>query len=359
MRPTAPVAGALAMGLAGVAALGIVVDRTAPRATKTLTADPPPLVAEQDDLQPHYVPPVPTPSPSPLPVLKTVAPTMPAPAPVVTTKPPVVVKASQAPKAVAAPVYVPPDYAVKTSTLALDDTSRNRNLPTTVYEPTTPGVYPLIVFAHGYGSSPPVYDTILRSWASAGYVVAAPTFPYTNSDNHSNENDMVNEPADISFVITQVEAQRGSSLDLSHGVGVEGHSDGAIVALAVGFADKYRDKRVTTVGVYEGASYSSLFGSYSPNGDALLVAQSDADEYNSESDGQSAYAVDAGGSTRAFLQLYGAKHLPPYSQVNTWSAPVDRTTTAWFDLYLAHRTSDPQTVVKAGTVSGVSSVSRG
>ena len=40
----------------------------------------------------------------------------------------------------------------------------------------TDGPYPLIVFAHGFGSSGVEYRGLLERWAAAGYVVAAPLF---------------------------------------------------------------------------------------------------------------------------------------------------------------------------------------
>ena len=82
---------------------------------------------------------------------------------------------------------------VATTTLTLVDSSRStpawdgmpakssRTLVTTVWYPAREsaggsgnGPYPLIVFAHGLGGSPQEYAQLLRSWAGAGYVVAAP-----------------------------------------------------------------------------------------------------------------------------------------------------------------------------------------
>ncbi len=43
------------------------------------------------------------------------------------------------------------------------------------------GPYPLIVFAHGFGSDVTDYLPLLEKWAAAGFEVAAPLFPLTNS----------------------------------------------------------------------------------------------------------------------------------------------------------------------------------
>ena len=84
-------------------------------------------------------------------------------------------------------------------TAANDDCKKipSRTLPTTILYPATgdPSAdalagaapdpsgapYPLIVFAHGYSASPQVYEPLLRHWAAAGYVVAAPQFPLSSS----------------------------------------------------------------------------------------------------------------------------------------------------------------------------------
>ena len=54
-----------------------------------------------------------------------------------------------------------------------------RDIPTSVWYPTdrSHGPYPLVVFAHGYDADPNSYAALLHAIASAGYVVAAPTYP--------------------------------------------------------------------------------------------------------------------------------------------------------------------------------------
>ncbi len=44
------------------------------------------------------------------------------------------------------------------------------------------GPFPLIVFGHGFAVTPMLYAPLLRAWARAGYVVAAPAFPLENAD---------------------------------------------------------------------------------------------------------------------------------------------------------------------------------
>ena len=81
-------------------------------------------------------------------------------------------------------------FAVEDETETFPDPSRptpdrgdvpghpGRTLVTVIRRPMgLSGPLPLIVFAHGWDSNPGVYETLLDTWAAAGYLVAAPTFP--------------------------------------------------------------------------------------------------------------------------------------------------------------------------------------
>ena len=86
-------------------------------------------------------------------------------------------------------------YSVAEHVLRLVDRSRvrlgPRALPTTVWFPAIPpaaaasgrlarGLFPLVVFAPGFAQCDGSYGSLLRAWASAGYVVAGVTFPRTS-----------------------------------------------------------------------------------------------------------------------------------------------------------------------------------
>ena len=70
--------------------------------------------------------------------------------------------------------------------------------------PPCRGPFPLIVFGHGFGVTPGMYIALLRAWARAGFVVAAPLFPGENprAPGGPTATDLPNEPRDMSFVIT-------------------------------------------------------------------------------------------------------------------------------------------------------------
>src|SRR5262249_30078659 len=102
------------------------------------------------------------------------------------------------------------------------------------------GAFPLVVFGHGFALTPQLYARVLQRWARAGYVVAAPVFPLENADapGGPNESDLINQPADMRFVISRMlAASRGSGplaglIDPAH-IAVSGQSDGGDTALAV------------------------------------------------------------------------------------------------------------------------------
>jgi len=98
--------------------------------------------------------------------------------------------------------------------------------------------FPLLLFAPGFLQCPGAYSDLLQAWASAGYVVAAVNFPRTNCHlgTEAYEPDLVNQPQDMSYVLTRLlalSARPGDSfsglLD-PHEVGAAGQSDSPVRA---------------------------------------------------------------------------------------------------------------------------------
>src|SRR5690348_7471133 len=96
------------------------------------------------------------------------------------------------------------------------------------------GPFPLVIFGHGFAVTPATYSRLLSAWASAGYVVAAPVFPLENAHapGGPNEADLVNQPRDMSVVISRMLAlnadphSRFAGLIEPHRIAVAGQSDG-------------------------------------------------------------------------------------------------------------------------------------
>jgi len=227
------------------------------------------------------------------------------------------------------------DRPVGTLTMSLVDPARStpargsvpghqgRDLPTEVLfpapapgAPAPGGPFPVVVFAHGFNSSPIAYDALLRRWAAAGYVVAAPYLPGARSDTLGvpTRSDLGQEPVDISTVISavlQVSASPGSPLEglVDPGrVAVAGHSDGAIAVAALALGSAYHDGRVKTALVLAGAEVRLGGGSFGSTGNVpVLVVQGSADEVNAPADGYRVFA-DAGGP-RVFVEAIGGSHM--------------------------------------------------
>jgi predicted dienelactone hydrolase len=102
------------------------------------------------------------------------------------------------------------------------------------------GRFPLVVFSPGYTANGDSYDFLLQRWVGAGYVVAAITFPLSSFPG-GDAADYVNQPGDVSFVLTQVlklDDQRSAPyyhLIDPHEVAAAGHSLGAMTTLGIGY----------------------------------------------------------------------------------------------------------------------------
>src|SRR3984957_5819314 len=132
-----------------------------------------------------------------------------------------------------------PPFSVQDATITLTDPSRatpargdvpghpGRTLVTIIRRPVgAPGPLPLIVFAHGWNSNPSVYEVLLDTWAAAGFLVAAPTFP-DSADTLPGApvSNYPDQARDMSFVISSLLGGIEKPVDPSR-IAVAGHSDG-------------------------------------------------------------------------------------------------------------------------------------
>ena len=223
------------------------------------------------------------------------------------------------------------------------------------------GPFPLVVFAHGFNVTPAVYSRLLQAWTRAGYVVAAPVFPGENADapGGPDESDIVNQPADMSFVITRLlAADRAPGgvltglIDPTH-VAVAGHSDGAVTALAVSAERGYRDPRVRAAVILSGAWLGAGPPRFAPGSPPLLASFGTADTLNLPRNVLDFYA--AARRPKYLLSLLGATHLPPYTTAQPWLGIVERTTIAFLDLYTKRRPAAAR-LMAAGNVAGRASL---
>jgi dienelactone hydrolase len=201
---------------------------------------------------------------------------------------------------------------------------------------------PLIVFGHGYAATPGLYAGLLRAWALAGYVVAAPLFPLGNANapGRPDEQDIVNQPRDMSFVISRLTAIAAEPGSVLHGlvdtarIAVAGQSDGGETAFATAYDAGYRDRRVDAAVVLSGAQLPGVAFAFPRPSPPLLAVQGTADRVNPPGFTYALYA--AAPRPKFLLRLPGAGHLPPYTTEQPQLGVVERVTIAFLDRYLKH-----------------------
>jgi hypothetical protein len=203
------------------------------------------------------------------------------------------------------------------------------------------GPFPLIVFGHGFALTPAPYAALLRSWTSAGYVVAAPVFPLENANapGGPDESDLINQPQDMRFVVSSLlAASRAASGPLAglidpRRIAVAGHSDGAETALAVAYSRRFRDARVGAAVILSGAEMSGVGGfGFAHGSPPLLATQGTADTINEPRFTSAFFGLAR--PPKFLLRLLGAGHLPPYTSEQPELRIVERVSIAFLDGYL-------------------------
>lgn len=275
------------------------------------------------------------------------------------------------------------NYAVAERLFVLVDRSRVRAagvrvLPTLVRYPVIPasaaaggrlarGLFPLVVFAPGYLQCQNSYNSLLNAWTSAGYVVAAVQFPRTHCNmSNPHEPDLVNQPGDVSYVLSQMLQISGQAHGVLSGlvnpddIAVAGHSDGGDTVVAVAGNTCCLDHRVKAAVILAGAeSPWPLRGSWFPDGTPpILFVQGDADNINPPWASQQMYRADTTGP-RFYLDLFGAGHLPPYETRRPPEPLVARVTTAFLDRYVAGEAPAGAVMMQQGNVPGRAALVRG
>jgi hypothetical protein len=226
-----------------------------------------------------------------------------------------------------------------------------RTLVTTVYypasvaptsaAPTPPPVghrFPLVVFAHGYEIDAAAYAPLLHDLAVGGYVVAAPDFPGTSTAHPgpANRADTLQQPADISFVITSLLAASANpgllhdTID-PNAVGDSGQSDGGVTAAAAAYNTCCIDPRIKAATILTGGAFG-FDGQWFPPGTppAMFVHAVD-DEVNPYGASTSMFAQAQ--SPKYLLTVEDGSHLEVYVDP-PWEPEIAQAMVAFYDLYL-------------------------
>jgi len=230
---------------------------------------------------------------------------------------------------------------------------------------TTPparGPFPLLAFAPGFMQCGRPYSRLLRGWASAGYVVVVVNFPHSDckAGSAATESDMVNQPGDMSYVITRVLALSRQRRGLFAGlidpreVAVTGQSDGGDTVAALAANTCCGDRRVSAVAVLSGAEWPPMPGRYFARRPVpMLFAQGSADVINWPGCSVELYRGDPA-YLRYYLDLFGASHTGPYWGSNQYERVVLRASLAFFDRFVLRQLAAGPAMRRAGDVRGVS-----
>jgi len=217
-----------------------------------------------------------------------------------------------------------PPFQVQQATITLTDPIRatpargdvpghpGRTLVTVIRRPIgAVGPLPLVVFAHGWNSNPSVYEVLLDTWAEAGFLVAAPTFPdSTNTLAGTPVSNYPDQARDISFVISSLLGGVEGPVDQSR-IAVAGHSDGGTDIALLALNPQYADPRIRAYISMSGEIPSGVGGSWgAPTAGALLVAVGTADQYGNF--GPSTQIFQTAQMPKALLTLAGGDHLSTF-----------------------------------------------
>jgi predicted dienelactone hydrolase len=204
------------------------------------------------------------------------------------------------------------DAAAKSYALVVDEQHWQRGtrvLDTRVYRPNAAGKFPMFVWAHGFEATVDYFDPLLRFVASHGYVVVAPAFPLTRkgAPGGSVYNDYVNQPADVSYVITQMLATYPRSVDASR-IAVGGHSLGAVTTMGLVSNSCCVDSRVRAAIEIDGSTLHFPNGAVDERGVPVLLIHGDADRTFSVNGSRATYARSK--PPKYLVILPGAPHTP-------------------------------------------------
>lgn len=256
------------------------------------------------------------------------------------------------------------DRSRPTEAGAQTPSSPERVLETTIYLPDAPGPRPLVVFSHGLSGHPDKFTQLLSAWARAGYVVAAPAFPTTNSHvpgSSSNYNVAFGQPADVSFVLDEVLRLSADPASRLHGridaerIGAGGLSLGGGTTYSVTFSTCCRDDRIKAAEVLAGALFP-LAGEMELDGHVpLLVVHGDHDPALRYQLAEEVFAQAA--PPVWFVTLFGGSHAPPFeNDVTPHDAMVEQLTTDFWDATIG---GDPEAMARFernAVVEGLSSL---
>ncbi|HVB27059.1 MAG TPA: hypothetical protein VNE21_04000, partial [Mycobacteriales bacterium] len=198
------------------------------------------------------------------------------------------------------------------------------------------GAFPLIAFAHGFDVTPARYASLTEQLAGAGYVVAAPLFPISGAGlpGPPSEDDMANQPGDLSAVITAMlrAATPGGWLAGAvdpRRIALVGHSDGAETVAAMMVVPADRDPRVGAAVILAG-QLPTWGGEPEPERIPILLEQGRDDTINPPYLSQDLFA--ALHPPKSYLDVFTGTHIEPVVGTSVDAVAVRASVVAFLDL---------------------------
>jgi predicted dienelactone hydrolase len=227
--------------------------------------------------------------------------------------------------------------------------------------------FPVVLFSHGAGASPPIYAPLLRSLARAGFVVVAPVYPLTNTHTPGGIDvaDVTEQPRDASFVLDQVLAQAARpgwlhGLIDPHRIGAAGHSLGAMTTYGLVYNECCRDPRIQAAAILAGATVvlpgqTQTFPNdqfFTKSTTPLLAIEGDHDTLVPPSTALASYARAQ--RPKFYMTMIGGTH---YSDEEGGTNPGQRALTRvvidFFNTYLRHDPAAATDLLHDGNQPGV------
>ena len=183
------------------------------------------------------------------------------------------------------------EYAVGRADVVFVDASRptsenrgvpgkpERTFPLSVWYPRdVDGRLPLIIHSHGILSSRTELEYAAAHLAGLGYIVAATDYPLTSGDTEGGANalDVVNQPADISFLIDSLLAWPEDERPFAaapdpNRIGLSGYSLGGLTSYLATYHPRWRDPRIRATAAIAGPS-TGFTAQFFANSDARLLS---------------------------------------------------------------------------------------
>ena len=256
-----------------------------------------------------------------------------------------------------------------------------RRLPTTIFYPAKgtsaadgdavrdarprKGRYPLVLFAGGSPGSPADYAPLLRAWAAAGYVVAAPEFPvssYTGPDDVAYA-DLPSQSGDLRFVLRRMLALDAEKTGIpaidAKRIAVAGHSLGGQTALSL-VAQCCRESRVDVALILAGVTDAT-------DGPALRKLRGPALFVHSRNDRAVPYqpALDTCARVTGWKRMITVEdlrglraHIDPYLGTSEYASIVRPATVDFLDGYLRDDAGARRRLGRVGKGSDLAGLSR-